>query len=54
MIKYPVVKPIGDPSKQPKVAQNFVKGNGNKKPPCRFCKEVRAKVVKVAASWFNR
>jgi hypothetical protein len=52
-IKHPIVRPIGDPARQPKVAVSPTSGFGNKKAPCRFCQETRKKIVKVAASWFK-
>lgn len=38
------VKPISDPSRQPRVAGETHLRTRQPKPPCRFCREVREKV----------
>ena len=51
---HPTRKDISNPELQPKVAQARKEVPRAEKKPCKFCRKVRAKVHKVAASWFNR
>lgn len=46
MTVHPVVKPIGNAARQPKVASGVANNKpfGKPKAPCQFCKKVRERV----------